>query len=290
MPEQERDLEDGYDASLDGDETALDAGSWRRAAGSSAIAGYAAKGKAKARVVCQAFLEGAGGGRVWQPPPRRLAGGAAAFFGVTEPTEHLWRQVREQGRDWYYLDNAYFDAGRGRLLRATRNAVQASGGEPPDWARWAALDIRIQPWRRDGRHVLVIAQSQTYMKVVAGQRGSWWKDAVARLERHTDRPIVVRGWRSDKRALQTTLGEALRDCWALVTWSSAAANEALLAGVPVFVAGHGAASCMGLAELERIEQPVYPEGRTRWAAALAGRQWTLDEMRQGVAWRTLHAY
>jgi hypothetical protein len=100
---------------------------------------------------------------------------------------------------------------------------------------------------------------------------------------------LIRGWRSDKRALAGTLAHALRDCWALVTWSSAAANEALLAGVPVFTAGTCAASSMGMADLTRIETPVYPDGRSGWAAALAGRQWTLDEMRLGMAWHALYA-
>lgn len=253
------------------------------------ITGYVPKGKSKAALLCRAFVEGAGGGRVRQPPPRRLEPGAACFFGVTEPTRHIWMQARRARRDWYYLDNAYFDVARGRLFRAVRNAVQATGGEPPDWPRLAALGLEIRPWRRDGRHVVVVAQSQTYMSVVAGRGGTWWKEAVATLRRHTDRPIVVRGWRSNKMALLRTLRDDLRDCWALVTWSSAAANEGVLAGVPVFTAGPCAASQMGLSDLARIESPVYPPDRARWAAALAGRQWTLDEIRAGVAWRTLHA-
>ena len=277
----------GDDASLEPWSAGASEAEWRARSGR--VTGYVPKGKAKARVLCAAFVEGAGGGVVRQPPPARLQPGEACFFGVTEATQHVWRQAREAGRDWYYLDNAYFDAGRGRLFRAVRNAVQATGQEPPDWPRLAALGIRVQPWRTQGRHVVVVAQSQTYMSVVAGYRGSWWKDAVALLQRHTDRPIVVRGWRPNKMALAGTLAADLRDCWALVTWSSAAANEALLAGVPVFTAGRGAASRMGLSDLARIESPVYPSGRAAWAAALAGRQWSLEELRRGLAWRTLHA-
>ncbi len=279
----------GYDATLD----AVEAVEFDRAAAapsaSGAVVGYAGIGKAKARFVCQAFVDGSGGGAVHQPPPRRLRPGAAAFFGVTEATQHLWRQAQAERRDWYYLDNAYFDAARGRAFRATRNAVQASGDEAPDWPRFARLGLRIAPWRRSGRHVLVVAQSQTYMRVVAGTRGSWWRDALELLALHTDREIVVRGWRSNKPALAATLADALGDCWALVTWSSAAANEALLAGVPVFAAGPCAASALALSDLRRIESPICPDGRARWAAALAGRQWTLEELRDGTAWRTLQS-
>ncbi|MCI0683021.1 MAG: hypothetical protein L0Y71_13045 [Gemmataceae bacterium] len=252
-----------------------------------AVVGYVPSRKAHARTVCTAFVQGAGG-VVRQPPPKRLvAGAAAAFFGVIDATQHLWQEARAEGRDWYYLDNAYFDAARGRLYRATKNAVQSNGRERPDWKRWAALGVQVRPWRKQGRHVILVAQSQTYMRVVAGYPG-WWRDALAVLKRHTDRPIAIRGWRANKMALATTLKEALRDCWALVTWSSAAANEALLAGVPVFTAGVCAATPMGLSDLTRIESPIYPEGRTEWAAGLAGRQWSLDEFRGGTTWRTLN--
>jgi len=282
---------DGYDASLDASELRVgdSVSALHPDGGDARIAAYAGPGKAKARIVCQAFVDGAGGGRVHQPPPKSLGPGGAVFFGVTEPTRPLWNQARREGREWFYLDNAYFDVVRGRMLRASRNAVQASGWEAPDWPRWAALGIRIQPWRRQGQHVLVVAQSSTHMRCVAGQGASWWRGAVAMLKRHTDREIVVRGWRSDKRALAATLSESLRDAWALVTWSSAAANEALLAGVPVFAAGPCAASPMAERDLTRIETPIYPDGRAAWAAALAGRQWTLDEMRAGLAWHALHA-
>ena len=253
------------------------------------ICGYAAKGKAKARVVCEAFVRGAGGLGVFQPPPSRLRSGSACFFGVTEPTRHLWHQAQREGRDWYYLDNAYFDVARGQLFRAVRCGVQASGLERPDWKRFGKLGLEIQPWRRGGRHVVLAVQSNTYMGVVAGQRLGWVEEVLTEIRRHTDRPILVRGWRSNKMALAQSLREALLDCWALVTWSSAAANEALLAGVPVFVAGQCAASQMGLSDLSRIESPIYPAGRALWAAALAGQQWSLEEFCQGVAWRALQA-
>ncbi len=253
------------------------------------VNGYAAGGKSKARLLCEAFIQGAGGGSMLQPPPNRLKPGSAVFFGVTEPTEHLWMQAQREQRDWYYLDNAYFDAARGKLFRAVRNRTQAGGNEPPDWARWAKLGIEIQPWKKNGRHILLVVQSQTHMKVVARQSPNWWKSALHTLQAHTDREIIVRGWRSNKIALASTLGEALKDCWALVTWSSAAANEAVLAGVPVFTCGSCAASGMGLSDLTQIEHPVYPEGRAVWGAALAGRQWSVEEFRDGTAWRALHA-
>src|SRR3546814_146351 len=115
----------------------------------------------------------------------------------------------------------------------------------------------------------------------------WLKRVVGELRLHTDRPIVVRT--KPRRAAHTPLSADLRDCWALVTFMSNSAVEAVLAGVPVFCTGTCAASRMGLSDLARIESPAYPGGRAQWAWNLAANQWTLDEMRAGEAWKVLNA-
>lgn len=199
--------------------------------------------------------------------------------------------MQDTRQDYYYLDNAYFDGGRGRLFRVGHNALQASGTERPDWARFAALGLGIQPWTKAGRHVLVCPQSDAYLRHVAGWPGgqAGWLDAVrAQLAAATTRPIVVRAWSRDKAGAAGGLGAALQDCWALVTHASAAANEALVAGVPVFCTGPCAARVMGETDLARIDTPARPVGRLEWAAALAGQQWTLDELADGTAWKALH--
>jgi hypothetical protein len=72
---------------------------------------------------------------------------------------------------------------------------------------------------------------------------------------------------------------------ALITWSSAAAVMAVLAGVPVVTMGPCAAAPMAgdIADVENLPQPE----RESWAGVLADNQWTLDEMRAGKAWEAL---
>jgi len=229
--------------------------------------------------LCEAFARGAGG-RVVTGAPLELAPGPAAFYDV-RGVEHLWRQAIRDGRTWYYMDNAYFDAARDRLYRAARNAVQADGLGEPDWARWRALGINIGPWQRHGTHVLICAQSDDYLSLMG--ETAWTGRAVEALRRHTDRPIIVR-----RKNVRRHLAEDLRDAWAVVTFTSSAAIEALLAGIPAFCTGRCAASPMGLAELGQIEHPRYPEDRERWAAGLAAAQWSIDEIAAGVAWHALH--
>lgn len=193
--------------------------------------------------------------------------------------------------DFVYGDNAFFDVARGTHFRFSRNKLQDWSG-PPDFKRLKEFDIEVKPWKRDGRHVVVLMQSPHFMKEVARWPGgsvAWQTEVLLKLKKHTDRPIVVRHWNRDKNERAKTLHQDLEGAWALVTHMSAAANEAVLAGVPVFVTGPCAALPMGLSQIESIEMPKRPDGRADWAASLAARQWTLEEVRAGMAWKALNA-
>ena len=239
-------------------------------------------GKPKSRLLLEAFAAGAGGEVAG--PTERLPDAQIAFFGIVQ-LEKQFAAARARGGYWYG-DNSYWDVSRGRLFRFSLNALQATGREAPDWPRYRALGLAVEPWRRDGRHIVVVEQSPHFMREVAGW-STWLDDVLAKLKAHTDRTVVVRRWSSNKAGLGKTLHQDLDDCWALVTHASAASNEALLFGVPVFVTGQCAALAMGLSQLEQIESPRRPDGRETWAAALAGRQWTIEELRSGEAWQRL---
>lgn len=234
--------------------------------------------KEKSRLVLEAFAAGAGG---------QSKDGTPAFYGVVG-LESLWREARARG-DYWYLDNAFLDCVRSTHFRAARNRLQDGAGKP-DWVRFKSMGIEVKPWRKDGRHILVAMQSEHFMKEVAVWPGGaiGWQDTVLRrIKEATDRPIVVRHWSRDKNERMRSLQSDLKGAWALVTHASAAANEAVLNGVPVFVTDPLCAAAP-MAGSWDIEKPNYPETRPEWAAGLAGRMWTLDEMREGMAWQALH--
>ena len=250
---------------------------------------YAQPGKAKSRIVLEAFARGCGGRLCLSPPPSlRDEQGAAVFYGVVG-MEHLLRQAQTEDREFYYGDNGYFDVARHRFFRFARNALQiAAPTIAPDYAKAKALGLAVQPWRRGGTHVVVVEQSEQFLGISGGGK-NWLPRVVSDLKRHTERPLIIRRWMRDKAKAGATLRRDLDRAWALVTHMSAAANEALLYGVPVFVSGLCAASHLAGGSLDRIESPSYPEGREEWAARLAASQWTLDELQAGVAWQKLKA-
>lgn len=232
-------------------------------------------GKAKSRLIVEAFAAGFGGHK---------DDGVPTFFGV-KGIEALWKSARDSG-SYFYIDNAYFDVARDTYFRVGRNKLQ-DWSFGPDYGRLAKLELTIKPWRRTGKHIVVVMQSPHFMEHVAGWPGgadAWQVEVLYKLKKYSNRSIVVRHWSPDKPALARTLRDDLEGAWALVTHSSAAANEAVLDGIPVFVTGQGSALPMGLSMLEQIENPRTPDGREAWAATLAANQWTLDEMRRGAAW------
>lgn len=256
--------------------------------------GYAQPGKAKSMRILVEFCAGAGGYMATELQRGTLNDGPAAFCGVVG-MELLFSQARrragrEGGAPFYYIDNAFFDVARERYFRVARNAVQEAR-VPADLARLDELGIQIKPWRSSGSHILLVEQSDHFLRNVGDYyygAAAWLESIPYEIRLHTDRPIRIRRWERNKGKASATLHDDLRDCWAVVTHASAAANEALLAGIPVFLTGQSVALELGSAKLAEIETPRMPDGRREWAARLAASQWRLDEMRSGRAWNELN--
>lgn len=239
---------------------------------------YFAKG-GQGKVIAPAFAEGCGG--AWQRggPVRD---GWAAIYGVKPETADVWKTI--QSRRFWYIDNAYF--GRGDFFRITEGAIQHNGkGVPSEYgrARFRQHGVTIEPWRKSGRTVLVCLQSDNFMSLTCGIDPDEYRLTLeANIKKATDREIVIR-----TKASETTFEQDLQSAWCVITHTSNCAVQAVLAGVPAFVTGPSAALPMGSADLGRIEDPVYPDGRRDWAALLAENQWTVEEIRCGDAWRAL---
>lgn len=201
---------------------------------------------------------------------RELEPGAAAFYGVRPGWRHLWEQAQREGRDWYYLDNSLFDVVREQQFRVAKNAIQPSGAGESDGRRFAALGIEVKPMRPlgSGTHVVIAAQSPEFMSCVAGDPGWLERVTLAMRARFGAAHVIVR-----TKPEARPLIDDLKGARMLVTWSSAAAVTALLEGVRVGCAPQCCAT--------------HADDRERWAGVLADSQWTLDEMRDGTAWRAL---
>lgn len=251
---------------------------------------YSQPDKAKSRRVLEAFAAGCGG-RMASTDADRLEPGDVAFYGVGPVWAHLWRQAQIEGRNVYYLDNSFWDDTREIKFRVGRNVVQMH--EFPR-GQYPAFRRPIQPWRAGGEHIVVCPQSDAFMRTVEKFAEDWVEWVSRRLRMHTTRPLVIRWkrrWHPGPKARidWRPLSDDLRGAWAVVAHTSAAANEALIAGIPAFTTGLCAATAMSNHDLSSIERPKMPDGREQWAAAVAAHEWTLTEIANGDAWRSLHA-
>jgi hypothetical protein len=241
-------------------------------------------GKEKSKLICRAFETGA---------PRDAKG--RVFFG-TEGVMDAWMQAKRDvlaGIPFYYCDNAYFDQCRGQYFRVTRNALQVDPrGIKSDGERFRRLKIDIKPWRTDlGETVLVIPQSDAFMKSTLGKVGDWTGEAVKTLREFgvPDKHIKVRPWMRDKPKAYVELRADLASSRLVVTWSSASAITALLEGVPAISASGSAHVLTGGLTRENVFAPKRPSDaeRLEFASVLADGQFTLDEFRDDTAWRAL---
>ena len=221
------------------------------------------KGKQKSADICAAFVAGA---------PRSTFG--FVFYGVDDSNLRDWRIARNSGEPWWYIDNSYFDKVRGKQFRVTRDALQLRNARYviSTGDRFDRLELRVQPWQHNpAGHWLVCPQSDSFMHTIA-QAPDWFKQVTP-----AEGEVRVRPWLRDKLKRQATLVEDLQGARCLITHTSAAAVGALLEGIPAFVSEQSAVSGV---KFGSDRYPVFH--------ALADAQFTLNEMKQGLAWAMLN--
>lgn len=184
-----------------------------------------------------------------------------------------------------------------------------NAGSPPD--RWHLLrkraGLELRPYRKTGAHVLIVGQKPGDASLRGCDIVEWMIDTVAEVRRHTDRPIVVRAHPAAlpadfprmKKAFGVsksvrldipptgTINEALRDCWATVTYSSSAAINSLLDGIPaISMSPASLAWPVTDHDLSKINNPTLHE-REQWLYDLCYAQWSVEETARGMAWAHL---
>lgn len=151
---------------------------------------------------------------------------------------------------------------------------------PADRWKTLKLDQCVKSWRQGGRKIVIAHTLPDYWNL-RGLPENWSHRLAAKLERITNRPIVVR----DKES-RMPLDVELEDAHCLMTHGSIAAVEAAIMGYPVFVDASSAAALVGSTNLENIENPVYPD-RERWLRSLAYAQFNEAELIDGTLWRLI---
>ena len=207
------------------------------------------------------------------------------------------QRCKDEGRDWYYIDTGYFGNGKTKLYhRITRNNMQYTGeiiDDCPD-DRFLKTGVTLTK-HRPGSKILICPPSQKAMNFWNRDLHEWLKITVEDIKKYTDREIVIREKASRHERVNTdTMEMALgQDIHCMVTFNSIAAVESLIYGKPVFTTGPvgtNAAEPLSNKNLENIDSPSMPsmDEIRNLLCNLAYQQFTVHEMRSGLAWHMLN--
>jgi hypothetical protein len=147
--------------------------------------------------------------------------------------------------------------------------------------------IPDHPWRESGRHVLVLPQRGIGERGIA-MPSTWQQRVLARLQKMTDRPVLVRPHPGHRRVSRNiALEDQLAGAHCAVTWGSGAGIRALQLGIPVF---HEFSRWIGASAAARLDGQIEacntPDRELLWTR-ISWSQWTLGEVQTGEAFDAL---
>lgn len=225
-------------------------------------------------------------------------------FGLHAPGPLLQREFREHGTPLLIIDYGYVKRGtlmyskvdEGKYYSLSLNGLNGRSDRlptPMSPDRWKSLKVPLQPWRTDGKYILVCGQKANDVAIGNLNPIHWAKSTIATIQSLTSRAVMFRPHPEDptqKRPIgvphaeHKIFVEALEEAYCVVAYNSNSLVEATVAGVPTFTLGEGS-MVQGVTNtnLAMIDTPDLPD-REQWAADLAWRQYTIGEIRNGLMW------
>jgi hypothetical protein len=212
----------------------------------------------------------------------------------------------------------YADPGNSnKFLRYSYDGIFPSTGEycnnNPDPARWelikSKLGIDLKPWKSGGRYILICCQRDGGWSMNGTPLLNWLVKVINEIRKYSGKPIMIRFHPGDKnvvnhkRALaRYKLGEVVvshtpniiddfKTAAAVVSHNSSPGVVAAIEGVPVFLTDHKNSQACDVAhtDFSFLEKPQEFD-RDLWIQKMAQMHWTLDELKDGTAWRHLRKW
>ena len=194
------------------------------------------------------------------------------------PQESLAERFEQAGATVVVAENGYIGLDKqGEKLIALAKAHHNGLGEW-NFKDEPARELKLEPWRKSGSNILILAQRGIGERGVA-QPAGWEYHMLRHLEKVSKRKIILK---SHPGVLKQDLEPYFKDCWAAVTWGSGAAIKALAAGIPVFYQLKGWIGGTAASFSKDIENPVYGE-RQEMFNKLSWAQWEVDKISSGEA-------
>jgi len=157
--------------------------------------------------------------------------------------------------------------------------------------RFSRMGVEIEDWNPHGEYVLLIGQVKGDASLRGQNLRHWYADTARHARTVYNLPVrfrphpeeLKRGHSTTVAGCETDLGklrDALMGAAVVVTFNSNTAVESVLAGKPTVCMDAGS---MAWTVCAHSLGDAPPRAREAWAHALAWKQWTLDEIRNGDA-------
>lgn len=206
---------------------------------------------------------------------------------------------------------------KNKFFRYSINGVFANTGyyfdAKIDPARWDYIQretgCSLKPWRRNGSHVLILAQKDSGWTMSNLRNLNWIKDTILKIREYSDRPIRVRIHPSDFKFKSTyekellpfgvqvstakSILEDLSDAWCSISYNSSPGAVSAIEGVPVFIMDpnlhRSPAAPVANKSIQYIESPIFPD-REEWIKKIAMSHFTVTDIKNGLLWHRTQQY
>lgn len=196
------------------------------------------------------------------------------------------------------LDQIYYAVGVSGLKGEATYCNQKSASD-----RFEQLGVSVQSHHQgQGNYILIVGQAQFGLSSWDINIRQWYVDIATQIKKHTKLPIVLRPhpkvvlnereWLVERQFLNGNMHlfewsrfARIEDAACVVSYSSNAAIDALVAGIPIIVRSkRNVAYPIAMHDIANVKKPTYPDNQTlyKFLFDLAYAQWTPAEIRTGI--------
>lgn len=231
------------------------------------------------------------------------------FHGRMARNKSIWSYCVSNNRPVIVLEVGGIH--RGKTWKVGINGINRDakfGNTGEDSSRAKALGLKLQPWRNNGKYILVCGQHDKSLQWNNMPRMSnWFLNTYDEIRKHTDRPILFRPHprcrlehierglryveRQEPRHIDGTYDDfdmQFDNVFATVSHSSNPGCHSIIQGVPSFVSPSSLAYDVAndIDFLHNIENPIMPD-RTQWLNDYAWTEYTVEEIAAGLPLKRL---
>jgi hypothetical protein len=230
------------------------------------------------------------------------------------------KQQRDGKRSIIVDSNLFLYADKGnsnQFLRYSYDGVFPNTGEycnaDPDPARWdllsSRLGIKLKSRQTTGKNILICCQRDGGWSMNGEELMPWIVRTVHGIRKHSDKPITIRFHPGDKNILNhkriiaryrlsnvvvshnENLLQDFANAYCVINHNSSPTVAAVIEGVPAVVldptrSQAAEVSHHSLADIENLKE----FDRETWIKKMAQMHWTLDELKDGTAWKHLRKW